>query len=123
MQIESNHYVLAVHDLAVSSDFYQRALGFRETHNDGDWCFLQRDDVTLMLGRCDDAMPASELGDHSYFAYLQVDDVDAFHRRLVAEGAELTSALADKPWGMREVGVRTPDGHRIMIGQSLSPRA
>jgi len=27
--------------------------------------------------------------------------------------------LADKPWGMREFGVRTPDGHRIMFGQEL----
>lgn len=26
---------------------------------------------------------------------------------------------ASKPWGMREFGVRTPEGHRIMFGQEL----
>jgi hypothetical protein len=27
--------------------------------------------------------------------------------------------LASEPWGMREFGLRTVDGHRIMIGQDL----
>jgi hypothetical protein len=34
-----------------------------------------------MLGRCPGVPAAAELGDHSYVAYLRVDDVDAFHRR------------------------------------------
>jgi hypothetical protein len=29
------------------------------------------------------------------------------------------SPIADKPWKMREFSVRSPDGHRIMIGQDL----
>lgn len=27
--------------------------------------------------------------------------------------------LADKPWGMREFAVATPDGHRIVSGATL----
>ena len=72
-----------------------------------------------MLGRCPDAMPASELGDHSYVAYLRVDDVDAFHRRAVAAGAEISKPPTNEPWGMREFGLHSPDGHRFMLGQSL----
>ncbi|MGO4396594.1 hypothetical protein AB4Z46_35145 [Variovorax sp. M-6] len=30
---------------------------------------------------------------------------------------------ADKPHGMREFLVATPDGHRLMIGQDLALRA
>jgi hypothetical protein len=26
------------------------------------------------------------------------------------------AALRDEPWGMREFGIRTVDGHRIMCG-------
>jgi hypothetical protein len=26
-------------------------------------------------------------------------------------------AIKDEPWGMREFGLRTVDGHRIMVGQ------
>ena len=72
-----------------------------------------------MLGRCPDVPAATELGDHSYVAYLHVDDVEAFHRRAVAAGAEVLKALQDEPWGMREFGVRSPDGHRFMVGQPI----
>ena len=40
---------------------------------------------------------------------------DEYH----AAGAGFIQPLADKPWGMREFGVRTIDGHRIMFGQEL----
>ncbi len=33
------------------------------------WSFLTRDTLTVMLGECATERPASELGDHSYFAY------------------------------------------------------
>ena len=46
---------------------------------------------------------------------LVIDDVDAFHARVTSAGAELVKALRSEPWGMREFGVRTIDGHRIMF--------
>jgi uncharacterized glyoxalase superfamily protein PhnB len=72
-----------------------------------------------MLGRCPDVPAASELGDHSYVAYLRVDDADAFHRRALAAGAEVLKAPTNEPWGMREFGLRSPDGHRFMLGQPI----
>jgi uncharacterized glyoxalase superfamily protein PhnB len=72
----------------------------------------------VMLGHCPTSIPASELGDHSYVAYFRVDDVDAHHREAVSAG--LTAAEPeDKPWGMREFVVRSPEGHRMTIGQSI----
>lgn len=115
-----NHYVLAVPDLERTADFYRRVLGCSADEVDpGNWTFLRCGRVTFMAGRCADAIPASQLGDHSYFAYLVVDDVDAWHDRAAREGAELIKALRDEPWGMREFGLRTVDGHRIMLGQDL----
>ncbi len=119
MKIERNHYVLAVHSLAVSAEFYQRVLGFEETFNDGNWSFVKRDNCMIMLGECRDATPARDLGDHSYFAYLVVDDADEFYERCRAKKADITSGISDKPWKMREFGLRTPDGHRIMIGHEI----
>jgi uncharacterized glyoxalase superfamily protein PhnB len=72
-----------------------------------------------MLGRCPDAMLASDLGDHSYVAYLRVDDVQAFHNRAVEAGAEITKPLTDEPWGMREFALRSVDGHRFTLGQNI----
>lgn len=87
----------------------------------GDWRFCRAGDVIFMLGRCPDAVPASELGDHSYVAYLNVDDVDVFYERAVAAGAEVAQPPTNEPWGMREMALRSPDGHRFMLGQSIRP--
>lgn len=111
--------VLAVQDLAVSTRYYVDVLGFKLDFKVPGWSFLSRDDFGLMLGECPDQPPASELGDHSYFAYLRVDDVDQFYRDLAARGAQMRLPPEDKPWGMREFGIRTPDGHRITCGQEI----
>ena len=115
-----NHYVLAVHDLDASAAWYHEVLGCERGDVDpGNWVFMRGPGVTFMLGRCPDAIPAAELGDHSYFAYLVVDDLAAYEARARAAGAEFIKPMRDESWGMRELGLRTVDGHRIMLGQDL----
>jgi uncharacterized glyoxalase superfamily protein PhnB len=118
--IERHMYVLAVPDLALSSAFYRDVLGFAIQPLAPGWLLYVQDSCRIMAGECPDALPPRELGDHSYFGYLVVDAVDAYHARALARGAEIVKALRDEPWGMREFGLRTADGHRLMIG---SPRA
>jgi uncharacterized glyoxalase superfamily protein PhnB len=65
-------------------------------------------------------MPAAQIGEHSYFAYFEVDDADAWFARVTGTGADICKQIANEPWNMREFGVRTVDGHRIMIGQDLA---
>ncbi|HEY6486117.1 MAG TPA: VOC family protein [Candidatus Cybelea sp.] len=62
----------------------------------------------------------SALGDHSYFAYLEVDDVEALYATVASRGADISKALRVEPWGMREFGIRTVDGHRIMFGSAAT---
>lgn len=113
-------FVLAVPDLRRSVSYFQGVLGFRPEWGDGtNWQALSRDGVRIMIGHCPDAMLPAETGDHSYFAYLHVDDVDALHAEIVQQGAIVRQAPSDKPWGMREMAIATPDGHRMMIGQKL----
>ncbi|MDQ1402690.1 MAG: hypothetical protein QOG03_1006 [Actinomycetota bacterium] len=110
--------VLAVHDLDASADWYRRVLGC-EVHEvaPGQWTFCRNGDVTFRIGVCPESLPASELGDHSYVAYLRVDDVDAAHDLAVAEGADIIHPPVDEPWGMREMALRSPEGHRFMLAQ------
>jgi len=118
--ITQNHHVLAVHSLEVSGDFFVDTLGFRVVFDDGgNWLFVRRDGCLIMMGRCDDAIAPADLGDHQYFGYLVVDDVDAYHAEVVAAGGTPKGPPEDKPWGMREFGIATPEGHRLMIGQDL----
>ena len=120
VEVLNSSPVLAVHDLERSAAWYRDVLGCETRNPDpGNWTFCRSGSVDFMLGRCPDVVPASELGDHSYVAYLRVDDVDAFHHRAVEAGAEILKSPTDEPWGQRELGLRSPDGHRFMLGQPL----
>lgn len=117
--ILQNHYVLAVPDARRSAAFYVEVLGFAIVAEPPGWVFVQKDNCMIMLGECPDDLPAGELGCHSYFAYLRVADADRYFQHLKSKGADILAEIADKPWHMREFAIRTPDGHRIMIGHSL----
>lgn len=120
VRIIDSRCVLAVRDLEDSTRYYVDVLGFaRDPIEAEGWSFLSRDSFKVMLGECPDERPASELGDHSYFAYLLVDDVDAYHREVAARGATVSSPPEDKPWGLREFALSTPDGHRITCGEPV----
>jgi len=113
-------FVLAIKDLEISSDFYSRVLGFKDQQVDAPgWRFMERDGCRIQLGECPDAIPAGETGDHSYFCYLYVDDATGLYAHAKHEKAEIIKEIRDEPWGVREFALRTPDGHRIMIGQHL----
>ncbi len=120
--LQPHAYVLAVQDIAGSATYFTDVLGFSKDWNDGDnWQALVRGNVRLMLGRCPDALPPAQLGDHSYFGFFATDDVDALYAEFRARGALILSGPADKPWGWREMAVATPEGHRMMFAQSIPP--
>ncbi len=112
--------VLAVQHLERSRRFYIDVLGFVEDDiQSPGWAFLSKDAFHVMLGECRDEVPASATGNHSWFIHLLVDDVDAWFAEVQARGAHIVSPPGDRAYGLREFIVATPDGHRLVIGQSL----
>ncbi|HEX4694410.1 VOC family protein [Sphingomonas sp.] len=123
MSLHPHAYVLAIHDLAATVDYFVEILGFAKDWNDEDrWQSVVRDGVRIDLGRCPDALPAAALGDHNYFGFFATDDVDGLHAQFVARGALVLRAPEDKPWGWREMPVATPEGHRMMFAQAIPAR-
>ena len=118
-EISNVRFVLAVLDLKTSTDYYTSVLGLAIDFEAPGWSFLSRGKFRVMLGECTDAIPPDELGDHSYYGYMTIDDIDALYGEYEKSGVQFTQRLADKPWGMREFGIRTIDGHRLMFGQEL----
>ena len=119
-KIVQSRCVLAVRNLEVSQRYYIDVLGFEEDPIRAEgWSFLTRDNFRLMLGECPDERPAGDLGNHAYFAYWNVTGVDALYQEFVARGAMLSSRPTTKPWGLREFGLSTPDGHRIVCGEPV----
>lgn len=119
--LHSFSFVLAVPDLTKSASYFRDSLGFTLEWPEGaGWQMASRGGVRIMMGHCPDAMPPSATGDHNYFGYLNVDDANALYQEFVSAGAIILQPPADRPHGMREFTVATPDGHRMMIGQDLS---
>jgi predicted enzyme related to lactoylglutathione lyase len=121
-KFSKTHFVLAVPNLKVSAEYYHSVLGFTvKEMGDPGWRFFERDTCTIMAGECPDAIPPKELGDHSYFGYVVVEGIETYYESVQAAKAELIKTLRDEPWGMKEFGVRTVDGHRLMFGESTKP--
>ena len=118
-RIVGSRCVLAVQDLALSTRYYVDVLGFKLDFQVPGWSFLSRDSFGVMLGECSDAPPAGDLGDHSYFAYINVDGLDDYFSQVQAQGGRILKRPRNEPWGMREFAVETIDGHRIMFGTRI----
>lgn len=119
-KVVHTHHVLAVKDLAVSAAYFKEKLGFELNFTAPGWEFLTFGDFKVMLGECTDALWAHETGDHSWFAHALVENVDDVYAEVTERGAEILSKIENKPWGIREFSVRTPDGHRITFGGLIS---
>jgi len=123
-RVSKTRFVIAVHDLQKSAAFYRDVLGFSvHTILDPGFLFYVSGNCTIFAGQCPNALSPADLGDHSYFAYLEIDEIDSFYDSLRAKGAQICKPIRDEPWGMREFGVVTADGHRIMFASATSLEA
>jgi predicted enzyme related to lactoylglutathione lyase len=120
-KILRTRFVIAVHDLQKSAAFYRDVLGFTiHSIPAPGFLFYTSGECTIWAGLCPDSLSPAELGDHSYFAYLEIDDIDSFYDSVCAKDAKICKGIRDEPWGMREFGVVTADGHRIMFAAAIS---
>lgn len=119
-RVTQSCHVLAVPDVEASQRHYVEALGFELLDIDAPgWRFVQRGPARFDLGECPDALPVARLGDHSWVARIFMDDLDAYHAEIAPKGADILSPPEDKPWGLREMVVRTIDGHRLVFCQVI----
>jgi uncharacterized glyoxalase superfamily protein PhnB len=119
-KVVHTRHVLAVKDLKVETDYYIDKLGFERDFTAPGWEFLSFGDFKIMLGECSDEMTAEATGNHSWFAHALLENVDDVYQEFLSRGANILSTISDKPWGIRDFTVVTPDGHRIVFGQLLS---
>ena len=117
--------VLLVDDVRRTTAYYRDALGFDVELYDripDHYGYAHRDGCHVHFAHWDGVgpRPNSEVvpPDMSDI-YFYVDDVDAFHREVVASGAELVLGPVNQGYGMREVRVRDPDGYILAFGKRL----
>jgi uncharacterized glyoxalase superfamily protein PhnB len=79
---------------------------------------MARLEGTRLILAVRDLRAATDLGDHSYVAHINVDDVEGLYDEFVSRGVPIRASPETRPWGMREFVLRTPDGHRMTFGSS-----
>ncbi|QOR69441.1 VOC family protein [Ruania alkalisoli] len=124
MSVTSVYPVLMSRDVAAAASFYRDVVGF-ETTFESDWyvslrldacelAILAHDHETIPPGY--GALPAGVLMN------LEVDDVDAVHRRILGiQGVQIVQPLRDEPFGQRHVIVTAPDGVLLDVIQPIAP--
>ena len=110
---------MAVKNLEESENYFVDKLGFEVRFRVDGWVFLSLQGFHVMLGHCADDYSAAETNNHSYFAYVNCEGIDELFEEYRGRQVEFTQEVADKPWGLREFGIRTPEGHRIMFGEEI----
>lgn len=111
--------VLNVADYPRARAFYRDRLGFRVIEEGGDpprFGIIERGRAVLFLDAWHGvALPAAG----SWSAYLHVQGLKQFHAEVVAAGIEISRALEETGYGMREFDIRDPDGHVLCFGEDL----
>ncbi|HYE21088.1 MAG TPA: VOC family protein [Tepidisphaeraceae bacterium] len=118
--------MILVTDVRAAADYWRDKLGFdyKEVYGQpvADFCIVHRDGQYLMLARTDDAakvQPIWRRREKTSDAYFWCDDADGLHAEMAGRGATIDYGPCTQPYGVREFGVRTPDGHDISFGQVL----
>jgi lactoylglutathione lyase len=115
------HAIIFVRDMARSLAFYRDVLGLTVRFESAKWTEFETPGSTLALHLADapsdaaaisaDAIPAGQC--HLSFA---VDDLDAFHREMVAKGIPCLQPPEEEDFGGRLAGYADPDGLSFWVG-------
>ncbi len=104
--------VLHVPDVGATVAFYRDMLGFTSDFGDEKYAVVWRDNSAIHFVR-DDGSPK---GVH---LFQWVKDIDAYYKEIVDRGIDGATAPMDKPYGIREFGVRDINGVGIVFGQDI----
>jgi predicted enzyme related to lactoylglutathione lyase len=114
MEVLSSRVLLHPTDFERSFRFYAESLGL---HIYREWGRGSTRGVVFFLGGGFLELSGSSRTrvSESIGLWLQVRDVEAVGRGLEEAGVDIIEPPTDKPWGLREMQARDPDGLSIMI--------
>jgi len=104
--------VLHVPDVQATAAFYRDRLGFTCDFGDDTYAVVWRDNSAIHFVQDGDRPRGVHL-------FQWVKDVDAYYREVVDRGATVASVPVDQPYGLREFGVRDPNGVSLVFGQDI----
>lgn len=126
MRLTSFYPVLMSRDVTARSGFYVRHFGFRPVFEAAWYVHLQSGaDPAVNLAILDgghETIPASGRGVAAgLLLNFEVEDVDAVHDRLMADGLPLLLSLRDEAFGQRHFITADPEGVLIDVITPIPP--
>ena len=114
MEVLSCRVLVRPTDIERSFRFYAETLGL---HVYREWSSGSTRGVVFFLGGGFLELSGSSRAgaSESVGVWLQVRDVDAVGEELEEAGVDIIEVPTDKPWGLREMQIRDPDGLSIVI--------
>ena len=114
MEVLSSRVLLHPRDFERSLRFYSESLGL---HIYREWGSGSNRGVVFFLGGGFLELSGSShtTANENVGLWLQVRDVDAVGDVLTETTVDVIELPTDKPWGLREMQIRDPDGLRIVI--------
>ena len=128
-QLHGVQPVLPVPDVAAAANWFVRVLGFTLDFLHGEPPYVHGrvklgdrsfgDPIYIHLSRSEGAIqPCGETRLHVGH------DIDGLHAHVlasvVAQGGTVLQAPTDQPWGLREIVVQAPGGHRLVLGAEIT---
>lgn len=125
MSVTGFYPVLMSRDVGAAAAFYRDVLGFETTFASEWYVSLRLGEHELAVLQFDHhTIPEDyRVAPQGVILNLEVDDVDAVHSRLTAEGAAPILALRDEAFGQRHFIVAAPDGVLLDVIQPIPPSA
>lgn len=115
MKFEKSNPILYSTDVKRSIKYYTEVLAFEDAWEWGeptDFGGIVKDGVEIFFCLNDQGSPGT-------WVAIIVDDVDAYYEIIKQKGAMIIAAPDSKPWNMREMLVKDPDGHILRVGHRI----
>lgn len=108
-------------NLAETKSFYTEIMGFGVTFENEFYLLLHTPDrtaeISFLLPNHPSQQPLFQPPFQGQGVYLtiEVDDVDAWHEKMITKGVTIKISLRDEPWGDRHFAIEDPNGIGIDI--------
>lgn len=115
--LEFNHAMIYTSKLPRALEFYRTVLGFQVVDMyPGAYARMKSPSgrTTIALHGLDKGQ-VMETATEGLRLYFEVEALDAFCKRLQAQGVRFDQMPKDMPWGWKHAYLRDPDGHQISL--------
>lgn len=115
MKLKKQVPLVTVKSLDGLKEFYCEHFGFRVAVESGGYLGLAAEGGSELAFMTQDHDAVDPFGGKGLTICLEVHDVDAEARRLVAAGLPVEVPLRDNPWGDRSIILRDPVGIHVYV--------